>query len=145
MKRLPTKEEYETLLTYLQSWNEDWSERTFMRKNKNSITFQAKGFISETNLGLLSLESDGFYLTSTKDDALIPQFSGIWVFRLQYYFPPYMRLISAQARYSVRLVSDEPCEGYVDMGDGIYWAKENYKEGEKEYFTYEEALKIYEK
>ncbi|MDO5765691.1 MAG: hypothetical protein Q4P84_08340 [Elusimicrobiales bacterium] len=46
---------------------------------------------------------------------------------------------------TIRLVSDEPCDCYIDMGAGIYWAIENYHEGEKIYFTWDEAMVIKDK
>ena len=45
----------------------------------------------------------------------------------------------------VHLISDTPCDGYIDMGTGIYWALENYKDGEKIYFTWNEAMAILQK
>lgn len=45
--------------------------------------------------------------------------------------------------YNVRLVSEKPCDDFVDMGTGVYWAKENTKKNQfRSCFTWKEAMEI---
>lgn len=137
MKRLPTKAEFKALLKLPYEWDNERKGMVFTTSNGNELFLPALGYRNGTYM--FNVGKSGFYWTATPDGD-----SSAWrlVFcsdaaRMLNYYRTNSR--------TVRLVSDEPCAGYIDMGTGVYWATENYNEGDKIYFTWDEAMDIQDK
>lgn len=134
MKRLPTKAEFDALLKLTYEWDEKRNGLLITSDNGNWLFFPALG--CKYNAGVYNVYYSGYYWSATQsseDEAMYLHF---------YYNGNNMNDIRRLNGHSVRLISDEPCNGYIDMGTGIYWAIENYHEGEKMYFNWEEAMEI---
>ena len=137
MKRLPTREEFEALLKLPYKWNEKRRGLVFTASNGNELFLTASGYRYNTDVNYVG--NCGYYWSATPYDEYIA-----WYL----YFDSDVASMGYYIRddgYSVRLVSDKPCAGYIDMGTGIYWAIENYHEGENIYFTWNEAMAIQDK
>lgn len=137
MKRLPTKAEFKALLKLQHKWYEERNGLLVTADNGNELFFPALG--CKYNAGVYNVYYSGYYWSATQsseDEAMYLYF---------YYNGNNMNDIRRLNGHSVRLVSDEPCYGYIDMGTGIYWAIENYHEGENIYFTWDEAMAIQDK
>lgn len=134
MKRLPTKEEFEALLKLPHYLDKDRKVLVVNASNGNVLFFGYLFSKIERNVS-----TTGYYWSSTIDDYGYSYFLSISDFCVG------IADINGYYCHSVRLVSEEPCDGFVDMGTGVYWSTENYREGEKEYFTWDEAMKIQNK
>lgn len=137
MKRLPTKEEFEALLKFPYKWDEKRKGQIVTAENGNELFFPA--FSCYEDMDILNESYNGDYWSATLDDT-----DFVWYL---YLYAEGMSMSLSLFNYNllIRLVSDELCEGFIDMGTGIYWSIENYKEGEKKYFTWNEAMKIPQK
>lgn len=137
MKRLPTKAEFKALLKLTHKWDEERNGLLVTADNWNELFFPALG--CKYNAGVYNVYYSGYYWSATQsseDEAMYLHF---------YYNGNNMTYIRRLNGHSVRLISDEPCYGYIDMGTGIYWAIENYHEGENIYFTWNESMAIQDK
>lgn len=137
MKRLPTREEFKTLLNLLYKWDNKRRGLVFTANNGNELFFPALGY--RFGIDVYSISYNGNYWTATPYDG----FSALYL-----YFDSdeaIMGIYYCNYGRTIRLVSDEPCDGYIDMGTGVYWAPENYCEGRKIYFTWDEAMAIQDK
>lgn len=137
MKRLPTREEFKTLLNLLYKWDNKRRGLVFTANNGNELFFPALGY--RFGIDVYSISYNGNYWSATPYDGFIA---------LYLYFDSdeaIMGIYYCNYGRTIRLVSDEPCDGYIDMGTGVYWAPENYCEGRKIYFTWDEAMKIPDK
>lgn len=137
MKRLPTKAEFEALLKLPYEWDNERKGMVFTASNGNELFLPAYGYRYGTDV--YDVGNYGSYWSDTPYNN-----ENAW----------YLYFTSDEAEINnhihkcgrtVRLVSDEPCAGYIDMGTGVYWAPGNYYEGEKIYFTWDEAMAIKDK
>lgn len=137
MKRLATKAEFEALLKLPHKWDKERKGILVTADNGNWLFFPALGYCSSTYM--IGVCGSGDYWSATPNGK-----GSAWYL----YFDSYvmsMNYLNCNYGLSVRLVSDEPLVGYIDMGTGIYWAIENYHEGDKIYFTWDEAMAIPDK
>lgn len=134
MKRLPTKEEFEALLELQEKWDEDRKGLVIKASNGNKLFFPALGRRNGSDVYHVGVYGNHWSSTSAKEKLA-------WYFYFNFYVPC-MGINYCDSGLAVRLVSDEPCDGFVDMGTGIYWATENYKQGDEEYFTWHEAMAL---
>lgn len=137
MKRLPTKAEFKALLKLPNKWDEKRKGLVFTTSNGNELFLTASGY--RWGAYVYNVGNGGYYWSATPSGERIA-----W----SLYLSSDEASIGYDIRddgYSVRLVSDEPCAGYIDMGTGVYWAPGNYYEGEKIYFTWDDAMAIKDK
>lgn len=137
MKRLPTREEFNALLKLPYKWDEKRRGLIFTASNGNELLFPAMGY--RFDIDVYSINYCGYYWSATPYSIF-----SAWYFyfdsnksNMDVYYGNYDR--------TIRLVSDEPCDNYIDMGIGVYWAQENYHEGKKIYFAWNEAMAIPDK
>ena len=100
IQRLPTKEEFEKL--FMLPYEYDKQKIIFTALNGNKLEFLSPKFLDY--LTSSTLENTQAYVVSMIDRTIIPVF-----------FPTGF----------VRLVTDYPYNGFIDMGMGIYWQKED--------------------
>ena len=143
MKRLPTKEEFAKLCELEHYWYDLYKYIVFKANNDKELRFYTSPYYNynkdvNNNVDDKKYEHQFVYI-----DLLY--ISYFWCFNIVQqnlsiiHFGDDVKNDDYCDRISIRLVSDEFCDGYIDMITGIYWAPENYHEDEKEYFTYEEA------
>lgn len=137
MKRLPTKAEFEALLKLPHKWDEERNVIIFTASNGNELFFQKMGYSYGPDV--YDVNNCGFYWSSTLRDK-----DNAWYFYFDRY-ETFLNNYKLSIGRTVRLISDTPCYGYIDMGTGVYWAPGNYYEGEKIYFTWDEAMAIKDK
>lgn len=137
MKRLPKKAEFKALLKLPHKWDEKRNVIIFTASNGNELFLPAYGYRYGTDV--YDVGNYGSYWSDTPYNN-----ENAW----------YLYFTSDEAEINnhihkcgrtVHLVSDDPCDGFIDMGTGIYWAIENYQKGEKIYFTWDEAMAIKDK
>lgn len=137
MKRLPTKAEFKALLKLTHKWDEERNGLIFTASNGNELFFPAMGY--RFDIDVYSINYCGYYWSATPYSIF-----SAWYF----YFDSdesNMNVYYVNYDQTIRLVSDEPCDNYIDMGIGIYWAQENYHEGKKIYFAWNEVMAIPDK
>lgn len=141
VKRLPTKEDFEKLIKLPTKWDREKGETIFTAENGNELRFPLLG--SGMGDGFRSFQgTKGEYWSSTRKK--INKIWGEYAYVL-YFSGEDARIDDAEINedYNVRLVSDKPCDDFVDMGTGVYWAKENTKKNQfRSCFTWKEAMKI---
>ena len=135
-KRLPTIKEWKWLIENCEwKWDDKHKGQVVTARNGNSIFLPAAGYQSDTCLCFVG--SYGYYWSSSRNTG-DPD--------LAYYVcfnsgdVGWYRGNRCYGR-SVRPVADTPQKGFVDMGNGLYWAEKN----EEGYFTYDEAMKLFER
>jgi len=133
-KRLPTIEEWRSLIDNCTwKWDDERKGQVVTAKNGNSIFLPAAGYRNGTHL--YNAGSYGLYWSSSLDTDY-PSYAYCVRFYSDFVdWDNYDRYNG----HSVRLVSDIPQEGFVDMGNGLYWSEQN----EEGYYTYGQAMKLY--
>lgn len=112
MKRLPTRKEFEVLLKLSHKWDEERKGLVFIASNGNELFFPAMGY--RFDIYVRHRSHCGYYWSTT----LYDKFSALYL----YFDPDEANMDICYCNYSrtIRLVSDEPCDDYIDMGTGIY-------------------------
>lgn len=137
MKRLPTKTEFKALLKLPRKWDEKRKGLLVTASNGNKLFLPAFGEYYDTDVSYAG--HCGYYWSATQYENYYS-----WYF----FFSSYGENVCSNdcnRGLSVRFISDKPCDGFVDMGIGIYWSSENYQEVDKMYFTWNEAIEIQDK
>lgn len=135
MKRLPTKAEFDALLKLPRKWDKERKGLVFTASNGNEMFFPASGYSDGTVVDYVG--DYGYYWSATPDDEIYA-----WSFGFYSCGASMGRINGRDYGHAVRLVSDEPCEGFINMRTGIYWATENYHDEDKKCFTWDEAMAI---
>lgn len=136
--RLPTKEEFENLISHFSRWN-DKRNGLEIENDSNKILFlPSKGYRYDSlyQENELDIKNKGYYWSST----IIDDYK---YYACALYFDPIRKNTEhccVNVRRSVRLVSDTPFEGGIEFG-GIYWKLEN----ELGYYSWEEAMSKFNK
>lgn len=134
LKRLPTIEEWRWLIVKREwKWDKERKGQVVTAPNGNSIFLPAAGYRSGTSLGCVG--SLGEYWSSSLNTGY-PSSAYYVVFDSG---DVGWSGSNRSEEQSVRLVSDSPQEGFVDMGDGLFWAVEN----EDGHYTYDEAVALF--
>ena len=136
-KRLPTIKEWEWLIDNCEwKWDKEREGQVVTSRNGNSIFLPAAGIRYGRCISAAGLL--GCYWSSSLNSDY--QGGAYYV----YFYSGGVNWDGEGSRFngqSVRPVSDTPMEGFVDMGNGLFWAEKN----EEGYFTYDEAMKLFEK
>ena len=134
MKRLPTDEERAALVMGCDLIKTGSALIFRSQENGNKIILPACGYKRSGNPKLQEAGIKGKYWTSDMDT-----YDLIWIIGFDRY-DKMMTYTSLTTDYnSVRLVSTEPAEGFVDLGLSVYWADHN----EDGLMTWHEAMKAY--
>ena len=141
MKRLPTKEELKELIEQC-TWR--WTKSSGVNgykvtgKTGNTIFLPASGF--SRGIKIQHVGSRGYYWSSSVDDDYHADFLDFCIFYVVMYCYDY--------RYdglSVRLVSEEDTEGFIDLGLSVRWATCNVGATKPDeygnYMSFDEAVK----
>ena len=136
MKRLPTIEEWKWLINNCKwKWDDERRGQIVTARNGNSIFLPAAGEWYDAEL-----HSVGSY-GSCWSSSLNPNYpSDVYDVYFGSDEVDWYSGIRCHGR-SVRPVSNTPQEGFVDMGNGVFWAPEN----ESGYYTYDEAMTLFDK
>lgn len=131
--RLPTKKEFENLISHFSRWNDKRNGLEIENDNHEILFLPSKGYYYDSlyQENELDIKNKGNYWSSTTIDDY-----KYYAYALD--FDPIRKNTDnccINVRCSVRLVSDIPFEGAIEF-EHIYWKPEN----ESGYFTYEEAL-----
>ena len=130
--RLPTVDEWKWLINdCVWEWDSERCGRIVTAKNGNSIFLPAAGYRSGASISFAN--SIGYYWSSSPADIDPSCAYGLCFGSSTIYLHDYQRFCEFSARY----VSDVPQDGYIDMGNGLFWA-ENNKKG---HYTYNELNK----
>lgn len=129
--RLPTKEEFDDLISNFSRWNTEKKGIEILNDERKILFLPATGFSSSGRAGT---HGDYWSSTACKND------KG-WTYECTFglYFDSRTKSSNRycnDCEYSVRLVNDFPFEGGIRFGN-IYWKPEN----EEGYFTFDEAIK----
>lgn len=117
IQRLPTKEEFKKLFMLPYEYDYDKQKVIFTALNGNKLEFLAVKFLDYLTSSIL--ESTQGYVVNMENRTIVPVFSPTGF---------------------ARLVTDYPCDGFIDMGMGIYWAKQNA--ANNDFITYKKAIKF---
>lgn len=131
--RLPTREEWESLIKNFSKWNDKKKSLEIMNKDGKVLFIRANGYSDKFGKHNVSF---GNYWSSTVLNTDIYRAYGL-------NFSSSFKGISLYNNFcglSVRLVSDTPFEGGI-LFDGIWWKPET----EEGYYLYEEAMNKFNK
>ena len=134
MKRLPTIDEWKWLINNCKwEWDKERKGQVVTSKNGNSIFLPAAGYTDGVSFSRTG--SYGFYWSSSIDTDY-PRIACYVFFNSD---GVYWYDCGRYRGRTIRPVSDTPMEGFVDMGNNLFWAEKN----EEGYFTCDEAMKLF--
>lgn len=132
--RLPSREEFNRLCEcYTKFDNKERGRWFYDEETGGKLFLPCEGYLYNEIVNYI--DSGGYYWSSTYSN-------NTHAYNLEFsnsYIDPNSNTYHYNGR-SIRLVSDEPFEGAVHVA-GLYWKKEN----EQGYFTYDEAIKKFNK
>lgn len=133
--RLPTKEEFESLIKNFARWNENNRTLEILHDPLNILTFPLTPYYNNSENDNSTVVF-GNYWSSTLSDIHNNRAYGL-IFNTDCKF---IETQNCNCAYNIRLVSDEPFEGGIEF-NGVYWKPEN----EDGCYTWQEAMDNFNK